>query len=378
MQRPKLQWCDLPKELWQMIGKFLETRVDVLRFRSVCSLWRSALPPDLDPIDSPPLPLGFPHAGEEPPAAVSQTTVYRLQSLIAGEGSDESLPFLVKLEEANCGEMRLLHPITNWQLRLSITPTIKEFNLLDYRVVELVKLYSLKYAYTKIDVTYVNKVVVLPADHLSLGEDFVVFMIYRGGKLAVMRYGDESWIRVDENNSHYDDLIVYKGQCYVVDKWGTISWISQALQVIQYSPPLCGFGAHKHLVECCGGLCVVDRYLGSEPQRKFNYIHCDGEVVDFKVYRLDEEWATWVNVTNLGDQVIILSYDGAFSVSTRDFPGVKGNCIMFTEQDFGPLPAVIGMRSRSRHRRVFDLQDGSMSNIGYSQLFRTPSNWLTN
>ncbi|PRQ47294.1 putative F-box domain-containing protein [Rosa chinensis] len=337
MQRPKLQWCDLPKELWQMIGKFLETRVDVLRFRSVCSLWRSAVRP-LDPIDSPPLPLGFPHAGEEPPAAVSQTTVYRLQSLIAGEGSDGSLPFLVKFEEANCGEMRLLHPITNWQLR----------------------------------------VVVLPADHLSLGEDFVVFMIYRGGHLAVMRYGDEGWIRVDENNSHYDDLIVYKGQCYVVDKWGTISWISQALQVIQYSPPLCGFGAHKHLVECCGDLCVVDRYLGSEPQRTFNYIHCDGEVVDFKVYRLDEEWATWVNVTNLGDQVIILSYDGAFSVSTRDFPGVKGNCIMFTEQDFGPLPAVIGMPSRSHHRRVFDLQDGSMSKIGYSQLFRTPSNWLTN
>ncbi|PRQ29477.1 hypothetical protein RchiOBHm_Chr5g0014321 [Rosa chinensis] len=105
--------------------------------------------------------------------------------------------------------MRLLHPITNWQLRLSITQAIKELQW------SRPQLYSLKYAYTKIDVTYVNKVVVLPVDHLSLGEDFVVFMIYRGRPLAVMRYGDESWIRVDENNSHYD-LIVHKGQCFVV------------------------------------------------------------------------------------------------------------------------------------------------------------------
>ncbi|KAK9948297.1 hypothetical protein M0R45_003880 [Rubus argutus] len=195
-----------------------------------------------------------------------------------------------------------------------------------------------------------------------------------------MRFGDQNWSRVDENNSHYDDLIVYKGQCYVVDRWGTISWISTALQVIQYSPPLCGFGGHKHLVECCGDLYVVDRYIGSErsqPQRTFNYIHCDGEAVDFKVYRLDQEWGKWINVTNLGDQVIVLSYDGSFSVSTRHFSGVKGNCIMFTEQDFGPLPAAIGGRSRSRHCRVFDLDDGSMSNIGYSQMFRTPSSWLT-
>ncbi|XP_050376037.1 putative F-box protein At1g65770 [Argentina anserina] len=381
MQSPKVQWCTLPKELWQMIGKFLESRIDILRFRSICSLWRSALPP-LDPPDTPPLPLGFPHAdNDEPPAAVSQTTIYRLQSLIAGEGSDESLPCLVKFKESTPGEMRLLNPITNWQLRLSINPTIKEFSLLDFRIVELVKLYSLKYAYTNIDVPYVNKVVVLPRDRLDLGEDFVIFMIYRGGHLGFLRYGDESWTPVDENNSYYDDLIVYKGQCYVVDKWGTISWINHALQVIQYSPPLCGFGGHKHLVECCGDLYVVDRYFGSEgflPQRRFNYIHVDGEVVDFKVYRLDEEWGTWVNVTNLGDQVIILSYDGSFAVSTREFPGVKGNCIMFTEQELGLLPAEIGMGTRSRHRRVLDLEDGSMSNIGYSQLFRTPSNWLTN
>ncbi|KAL6226949.1 hypothetical protein ACLB2K_000908 [Fragaria x ananassa] len=381
MRSSQVPWCTLPKELWQMIGKYLETRIDVLSFRSVCSLWRSALPP-LHPPHSPPLPLPFPDPdNDEPSAAVSQTTVYRLQSLIAG---DDSLPCLVKFEQSPPGEIRLLNPITNWELRLSrmmiggiedaVVPFFKQFNLLDFKIVEMAKLYSLKYACTEIDVPYVNKVVVLPSDHFSLEEGFVVFMIYGGGCLGCMRYGDESWIRVDENNSNYDDLIVYKGQCYVVDDRGTISWISQAMQVVQYSPPLCGFGGHKHLVECGGDLHVVDRYFGSEgsmPQRRFNYIHLDGEVADFKVYRLDDEWGTWVNVTNLGDQVIVLSYDGSFAVSTKEFPGVKENCIMFTEQDFGPVPAEIGMGSKSRHCRVFDLADGSMSNIGDSQLFRT-------
>ncbi|KAL6224427.1 hypothetical protein ACLB2K_003282 [Fragaria x ananassa] len=90
------------------------------------------------------------------------------------------------------------------------------------------------------------------------------------------------------------------------------------MQVVQHSPPLCGFGGHKHLVECGGDLHVVDRYFGSEGQ-------C------------------------------------LRGVSTREFPGVKGNCIMFTEQDFGPVPAEIGMGSKSRHCRVFDLADWRFS-----------------
>ncbi|KAK9948296.1 hypothetical protein M0R45_003879 [Rubus argutus] len=172
MQRPKVRWCDLPKELWQMIGKLLESRIDVLRFRSVCSLWRSAIPA-LEQTATPPLPLRFPHSGAEPPAVIFQNTVYRMQSLIDDDPND-SQPCLVKFEESNSGEMRLLHPITNWQVRYSITPSIKEFNLLDFRIVELAKLYTLKYAYTKIDVTYVNKVVVVPCNRVNLGEDFLI------------------------------------------------------------------------------------------------------------------------------------------------------------------------------------------------------------
>ncbi|XVF45604.1 hypothetical protein PTKIN_Ptkin02bG0219700 [Pterospermum kingtungense] len=42
-------WSQLPPELLPLIAKRLETRFDVLRFRSVCSSWRSSFPPILYP-----------------------------------------------------------------------------------------------------------------------------------------------------------------------------------------------------------------------------------------------------------------------------------------------------------------------------------------
>ena len=37
------QWADLPKELLEIIGKCFDSRIDVVRFRSVCSSWRSSV-----------------------------------------------------------------------------------------------------------------------------------------------------------------------------------------------------------------------------------------------------------------------------------------------------------------------------------------------
>ncbi|XP_019242788.1 PREDICTED: putative F-box protein At5g60060 [Nicotiana attenuata] len=52
--RSVIPWSDLPKELVERIGKFLDTHIDVLRLRAVCSTWRSSLPPFKN---SPSLPL---------------------------------------------------------------------------------------------------------------------------------------------------------------------------------------------------------------------------------------------------------------------------------------------------------------------------------
>ncbi|KAK9287025.1 hypothetical protein L1049_015433 [Liquidambar formosana] len=39
------KWSQLPKELLELIAQRLKTTFDILRFRSVCSSWRSSVPP---------------------------------------------------------------------------------------------------------------------------------------------------------------------------------------------------------------------------------------------------------------------------------------------------------------------------------------------
>ncbi|PRQ47290.1 hypothetical protein RchiOBHm_Chr2g0098091 [Rosa chinensis] len=215
-----------------------------------------------------------------------------------------------------------------------------EFNLLDFRLVELRKSYVLKDTeYVCFPVDSVQKVVVMTDEHLDIDNVYAVFMIFKRGNLGFVRVGDENLINVDEQNSDYRDIIIYKGQCYVVDYWGIISWVNSAL----------------------------------EGNRRVRYSHQEDEypeAIGFKVYKLDQEWGNykWVNVKDLGDRVFILSNDGSFSVSTREFAGVKGNCIFF-----------IARASARCYSCVFSLEDGRIRNLASSecsQMVQPPSNLL--
>ena len=168
------------------------------------------------------------------------------------------------------------------------------------------------------------KVVFFPTSCWSDVEDYVVCCVNQEGTLALFKRAENKWTLVDDVNFHYDDVILYKGQFYVTDKWGTVSWIDTcSLKLIQCSPPLYGFGHQKHLVESCGNLYVVDRFIGDE-----------NSVVKFKVYRLDEERGTWVDVKDLKDRVFLLGDSGSFSICANEFDGYKRNCIIFTD-NFG-------------------------------------------
>ncbi|XP_022978054.1 histone H3.v1-like [Cucurbita maxima] len=53
-----VQWSDLPPELWTVIGKYLDSYIDVLRCRCICRSLRASFPPFNDV--SPALPLHVP------------------------------------------------------------------------------------------------------------------------------------------------------------------------------------------------------------------------------------------------------------------------------------------------------------------------------
>ncbi|KAF3440371.1 hypothetical protein FNV43_RR18655 [Rhamnella rubrinervis] len=393
----RVDWSVLPDEIWSAIGKRFDNRIDVLRFRSVCRSWRSFIPPFND--SSPPLRLRFPLPFlSKADAFVSQNTVYRIDP--PHEDQDPSFSssgkgWLVKVEEFGPGKVRLLDLISSHRIRDFTSTCPKVFSSLEFRMAELSKAYSLRYVCGSSSISGINKVILAP-NCIGL-EDSAIFVIYDQGKLGFAKNGAEDFTLIDNRILDYNDIIVYMGQPYVVDRWGTVSWIDSSLRVIQFSPPLFGFGSRKHLVVSCGELYVVDRYLdrnenmhdGDEnnnsdrnfnaflrhPLRRRRYDYCQAKTVDFKVHKLDEEWGRWVEVKTLGDQAIVLGSDCCFSVSAREFAGFKGNCIYFTEQldlDF----ALRGLGNLDGC--VFDLEDRTIEKLAYCPgsfpMFSLPQN----
>ena len=340
-----VEWSNLPKELLPVIGKTLQARIDVIRFRSICTSWRSSIPP-LREISTVPLPFPFPTSSGSQ-AFLSQSAIYRLEPPDENPNPStcSSKSWLVKVEESEHGTVRLLNPLSSIHIRFLSDPLPKVINLLDFRVIEVSKAYRFQFS-SDMHVPGMNKLVLFPNSVWNTSvEDTLIFVLFHEGKLGFVKYGDENWTLVDDHNFYYDDIIVYKGQVYAVDRWGTVPWIDSSMKLIQFSPPLCGLGNQKHLVESCGEIYVVDRYFDRERRRWYldeninrnnhnlNNYRVHPNTVDFKVYKLDQEWGCWVMVKDLGDRVFVLGNDCSFSVSAREFSGCEGNCIYFTDKN---------------------------------------------
>ena len=371
MDEERVEWSDLPKELLPTIGKSLDTRIDIVRFRSVCNSWRSSIPCN----NSPRFPLKFPNpylptsaTQAQAPAYLCESTIYRIQRLNPSTSSNKAWLVKVEQDSNSGGKLRFFDPISNRRTRY---PN-KTLNLLDFRVIELTKAYTLRYKVRAGSTTSTNeieqvvsvrdssilcvtKVVMFPNSPWTNVNDSAVFVIFGAGILGFAKSGAESLTVVDDNDVvEYDDIIVYKGQFYVIDTLGNVSWIdNSSLKLVPYSPPLCGLGSQKHLVDSCGALYVVDRYFNKERRRvehtNRHFRDCDGpKVVDFKVYKLDEEWGRWELEKSLGDRAFVLGNDCCLSISAEEFTGYKRNCIYFNDQN---------------ETHVFNLEDSSFGDL---------------
>ncbi|XP_028787315.1 F-box protein At2g26160-like [Neltuma alba] len=334
-----VDWSCLPEELWLMIGKCFTSNIDLLRFRSICKSWRrsSLIPPlAVPPIFTPTI------AASSGQLLLTPTTIYRLEPSDLSKAlstSSSSKAWLIKVDESSYRRLCLLDPCTNNRLShfrswYPFNSFPKGLNLLNFRFVELVKAYSISLdgsglTFRRFHHEISGKVVTFPNFAGTQLENCKFFYVHRDGKLGFSKIGDDEWTLVDDKNSYYDDIIVHKGQLYVVDRWGTISWIdcsSSSLKLVQFSPPLCGLGKKKHLVESCGSLYVVDMYAEGDPNNSRGTYY---EVVDLKVYKLDEEWGRWLDVKSLDERVFVLGKDCNFSLSARDYHGCEENCIYF-------------------------------------------------
>ncbi|XP_062028517.1 putative F-box protein At1g65770 [Rosa rugosa] len=183
--------------------------------------------------------------------------------------------------------------------------------------------------------------------------DCAILVISDKGNLGFAKSGDEKFTWFSNGGFVFDDVIVYKGQPYVVDSLGYVFRIDVSSEVmVKISSKVIGFGGRKHLVESCGELC--GRYV------------C-------KLELLNGELGRWVEVKSLGDGAFFLAMDCCFSVSAQELAGCKGNCIYFSDENNVNL----ALREVTRPESfMFYLEDHSIQKLGSSpggsQIFWPP------
>ncbi|KAK4368180.1 hypothetical protein RND71_011972 [Anisodus tanguticus] len=316
-----IPWSDLPKELVERIGKFLDTHIDVLYFRAVCTTWRSSLPPLKN---SPPLPLliPFPFDRKLPDYHLIESTVYIFQPL---DRATRCKGWLIKVMKTADGKLRVLNPLTARFIKVLPDHMPKVLNLLDFRVSQVCKSYHVQYfnpstpSFSDYDIGNVKKILLL-SDQAN--RSFSLMAIDRNDKLCYMKSGDEKLTIIKKASSYIDDIIVYKGNFYFVDLYGETMKFNTSFNETMVASRLSDGGRKKRLVESGGQLFLVDS--SSDVGKNSN--------VEIKVYGLDEEQSKWIEVQTLGDRIFFAVNDCCFSVSSRDFGECRGNCIYYVNR----------------------------------------------
>lgn len=291
-------------------------------------------------------------------------------------------------------KVKLLNPLL--RSRFDNPPQPQRFpkvlNLLNHHVFELGQEYVLHHinypgpsSHNELGNLYMEKVALLGMEDLN---DFALLTIHVSGKLAVFRPGNGKWTIIQDMQSPYDDVILYKGKFYAVDNSGRTMLVGLDLSITLIAEPVFG-GDKKFLVESMGELMLIDMYLSVEGdggslallEEYFENLSCymSERTVRFKVFRLDAAEKKWVRVRNLGDQVLFLGDDCSFSASAKNMCVSKGNCIVFADNFFylsGEEDGSFGCYDIG----VFDMENNSIGPLSkypeYAELFWPPPPWI--
>ncbi|KAJ4715890.1 F-box protein SKIP23 [Melia azedarach] len=388
-------WSELPKDLLGLIVKHQDTSFDVFRFRQVCSTWRSSVTPKHRR-----LPRRFPLIPTENSVStipsptfgfcLSKRTVFLIRSPEGGDRTDSiGTSWLIKVKEDASNRKHLLNPLKRQRFDFSEVLDIQNLNIL-----EIGHEYVLNYVnYPPNSINeacnwYMEKLILMYTDKKSGLDRFVLLTIHVSGKLALYKSENKEWIILEHMPSPYDDVILYKGQFYAVDNTGRTVFVDHLCCYMSLvANPVFG-GDKKYLVECKGDLLLVDMYLSidatvdsnflNEHELQFSYCMSERTVM-FKVFRLNWGRKEWIEVKNLGNDVLFLGEDCVFSASAGDLSVSKGNCIIFVDNLF----YLSGEDDEYRDHGVgiFDLESGCIKPLGndpeLSKLFWPPPSWIT-
>ncbi|KAJ9704613.1 hypothetical protein PVL29_002934 [Vitis rotundifolia] len=362
------EWANLPRDLLHLIAKRLDSHFDLLRFRSVCSSWRSSSP-------SKPLSI-FSHLLISPMTGFSEITcAFSLSKrLILQVGLPDSRAqttsdsWLIKIEKDGSDGIRLINPLTTVKFRHLPPDFPKTIDFSGLRVFELGQEYVLDHhSLGNADPVNTEKA----AFCSGKGDDFWLLTKNFAGKLAVYRSQDKKWMIIDDTQSPYHDVTFFDGKFYAVNNTGqtvVVDVANGSLRAMNLAASSEVGGGKKCLVESKGELLLVNTYFSEE---------YDGRTIRFKVFRLDQREQTWVEIESLDDRLLFLGDYASFSARASDFYGCKENSICFTEISFFS-DEMVDDAFWSGTIGVFDLDSGSIGPLSsYSKTIWPPPAWVS-
>ncbi|GAB2223966.1 hypothetical protein Droror1_Dr00004711 [Drosera rotundifolia] len=355
-------WSKLPGDILSFIARRLDSAVDLLRLRATCPAWRSSIPlPKPSPL---PLTLPFYKAttddlnpnGRPGSLRLFQSTIYRLDSPADDESDDNGWMFKVIETGAKKNCFSLLVPLKNDRISSRVGDDgngslPRGINLLDYRVVEVCKSYSLKFV-DRDDESNLSESVLIRRV-VVLGDwdaEIVVFLLREFGSLQAWRKGDAEWTMIRGEGKggdwrlKYDDALCWNGKCYTVNVAGEVVVFDEELRRVMriensmvYAPLM----QRKYLVVWKGELYMVEKTSDPDPEDRYDYI-MDAYVMDVDsfdrplklvILKLNQR-GDWEHVDRLGEGAFFVGDDVSFGVRARDFSGCKANCVYLTDECF--------------------------------------------
>lgn len=385
------QWSGLRRDILDKIVKKLHSRIDVLHLRAVCFSWRLSIHlPAKTAISGMHLQLPFPicpypilnrnHRGY---FTLKESTIYCIEPLnVILNPRDTSKSWFVHVEEdLDSEKVRLRHPLSAVPLEKSSKSLPRVLNLLDYRVSEITKCYTLEFVSstgknrTIVDFK-LNKVVVSEGDG-----DFAVMTICsdtgsRVGGLGLWKMSDKEWNMVDcyHDIFPYEDIAYHNGKFYAVCLTAmAISVDPCSMRVTIVADPLKLLGISRHLVKSLNDLFLIEKFLEKKD------IFDDNFSCVFKIYKLDEgqcQWTSLCSVNCYQSKAFFVGEQCSFSVSAREFSGCKSSSIYFTDLCSGDH----GVHYPDSHIGLFDIVEDKAQTLRsdpcYAKIFWPPPTWL--
>ncbi|XP_057440745.1 F-box protein SKIP23-like [Lotus japonicus] len=334
MQQPKADWSQLPKELLHQISERLDSPLYLLRFRSVCSWWRSS--------STPLFPL---HKASS--YFLSKCTIFLI---MPPPHHPIQTPILVQIGQDRRGRLLLSNP-------LSCSPSFpiycsRVLDLYNLPVIDLGNVFVLHRSPPahrpchRYSIVMTKVAAAITVSCQGKQEVSILLMVHQSqNKLTYFRFSEGCWTITPEEFPPYDDVCVFNGRPCAVHFAGRTVAVGSGPDLDLVAKPVLGKN-RKFLVESEGSLLLVHK------RRIFTY----------QVFRLDEKERSWVEVKSLGDRVLFLGDLCTFSASASDLRVDRGNCVVFEDSNMkggvGVFPLDVGQASplsdHPDYSRLFD------------------------